>query len=289
MNLATFSPALFVVGAFTLATVLEPYWSAQPRQQAKSAMELALGDGRRLFANHFFTKADVYFHNGYYPSIFDQAARKPDSHLTEAAEGHADSDHDEHAKDAHGHGHAEKEDILGEPHDWLETFGRNFFVSKHTHMQNSQSRELLPWFKIAAELDPSRVETYTVAAFWLRTTLHKPDEAEAFLREGWRANPDSYAILLELGRLYFVDRKDSQRAQNLWELALKKWEQSESSKPENERDEFVHQQLLAHLADLAEHNGDLRGAVAYLRQLEKLSPFPETIRKRIDELNPRLK
>ena len=32
-----------------------------------------MGDSRQLFANHFFTKADVYFHSGYYPSVFDQA------------------------------------------------------------------------------------------------------------------------------------------------------------------------------------------------------------------------
>ena len=47
----------------------------------------------------------------------------------------------------------------------------------------------------------------TTAAFWLRTQLHREDEAVRFLREGWRANPDSYAILLELGRLFYQNRK----------------------------------------------------------------------------------
>ena len=30
-----------------------------------------MGDSRRLFANQFFVEADVYFHSGYYPTIFD--------------------------------------------------------------------------------------------------------------------------------------------------------------------------------------------------------------------------
>ncbi|MGA1238246.1 MAG: hypothetical protein ACO34E_15445, partial [Limisphaerales bacterium] len=35
-------------------------------------LSMLLGDGRRLFANHFFAKADAYFHRGRYPTIFDQ-------------------------------------------------------------------------------------------------------------------------------------------------------------------------------------------------------------------------
>jgi len=47
------------------------------------------------------------------------------------------------------------------------------------------------------------VDTYTVAAFWLRSKLGKVSEAEQFLREGLRANPDSDQILFALGQLYF--------------------------------------------------------------------------------------
>ena len=46
-------------------------WSK--RGESDNVLNVLLGDGRRLFANHFFVQADVSFHSGYYPSIFDQA------------------------------------------------------------------------------------------------------------------------------------------------------------------------------------------------------------------------
>src|SRR5688572_8801529 len=79
MNLATFSPILFVAAAFALATLLDPIWSGMQRRQAKTVIDMMMGDGKRLFANHIVIKADAYFHNGQYPSIFRQA-REEESH-----------------------------------------------------------------------------------------------------------------------------------------------------------------------------------------------------------------
>jgi tetratricopeptide (TPR) repeat protein len=273
MKLATFSPVLLVAGAFTLATVLEPRWSGFQRQHSGSALEMALGDGRRLFANHFVVKADVYFHQGYYPSVFDQAPGRKESHAGETEEEHAaHSAEEEHEKEM---------DFLGESRDWIEVFGRNFFVSKHTHMANKDARELLPWFKIAAELDPNQVENYTTSAFWLRS-LGKFKQAEEFLREGWRKNPESYEILLELGRLYEMNRNDPVRARNVWELALVKWEKREAGK--EKPDLFAKQQLIAHLADLEEKAGNNSKAIGYLEKLVTLSPNPDFVKQRIAEL-----
>ncbi len=301
MNLATISPILFVAAAFTLATILEPIWSGMQRRQSKSVIDMMVGDGKRLFANHFLTKADVYFHNGYYPSMFQQA--KADSHLTESAESHEGAGHDDHdhanetpeehaahagKSDEHHEGETPEEHAKhsGEnpgdhPQDFLEAFGRHFFVSKHTHMKNADAKELLPWFRIAAELDPNRVETYTVTAFWLRTELKKIDEAEEFLREGWKANPDSYAIAFELGRLYESDRKDDPRARNLFELALKKWNQQERHK--EKPDMFGLEQILANLVETEYRLKDYRACLEHLRQLEPISPYPDTVRKHIEQ------
>src|SRR4051812_3792589 len=61
--------ALLLVCCFTIATELEPWfqnWNA-PRNGSASVLQMLLGDSRRLFANHFFAKADAYFHSGYYP------------------------------------------------------------------------------------------------------------------------------------------------------------------------------------------------------------------------------
>lgn len=276
MNLASISPWLFAGGAFALATVLEPRWSSIERQKSESVLEMALGDGRRLFANHFFIKADVYFHSGYYPSIFDQAAASAKSHVTEEAKeqgGHHEGEHEEET------------DFLGKSRDPIDAFGRHFFVSEHSHIKTADAKELLPWFKVAAELDPNRIETYTTGAFWLRN-LKKVDEAEEFLREGWRENPNSYEILLELGRLYELDRGDHERARNVWELALAKWDRVEKGK--KEADVYSREQILGHLADLEQKQGRLARAAEYLEELKKVSPQPEVIQKQIDAIKVKL-
>src|SRR5436190_12287406 len=81
---------LLASAAFSLATLIQTRngrWSS--RTDSDDVLKVLLGDGRRLFANHFFVKADVSFHSGYYPSIFDQAQAPKDSrHMTQS--------HDEH-------------------------------------------------------------------------------------------------------------------------------------------------------------------------------------------------
>src|SRR6266478_287898 len=184
--------AVLAATCFSLATVLQgrvSNWSR--RGESDSVLKVLLGDGRRLFANHFFVEADVYFHSGYYPSIFDRReAPKDTRHLT-SEEGSPEEE-----------AHEKEMQFLGPPRDWIERFGRHFMVTEHTHLEGGNEREILPWLRLSAELDPQRVETYTVAAFWLRN-MDKIQEAEQFLHEGRRANPDSPEILFELGGLYY--------------------------------------------------------------------------------------
>ena len=79
--------------------------------------------------------------------------------------------------------HEKQMHFLGPPRDWIERFGRHFMITEHTHLQGNNEREILPWLKLASELDPQKIETYTVAAYWLRD-MGKIKEAEGFLREG---------------------------------------------------------------------------------------------------------
>ena len=78
--------------------------------------------------------------------------------------------------------HEKQMHFLGPPRDWIERFGRHFIITEHTHLAGKNRSEILPWLKLSAELDPQKIETYTVAAFWLRD-LGKIKEAERFLRE----------------------------------------------------------------------------------------------------------
>jgi tetratricopeptide (TPR) repeat protein len=277
--------SLLLVGCFAFATRLEVWrqsWTPKV-PQSPSLIEAFLGDSRRLFANHFFVKADVYFHSGYYPTMFDSRMSHESSHLTEEINTHEPSPHE--TPEAHGHeeDHDEAGDFLGRPKDWIDAFGRNFFPSRHSHLDEAgDEREILPWLRISAELDPQRVETYVIAAFWLRNRLGKVNEAEAFLREGWTANRDSYEILFELGRLYNENRKDADRARNVWELALQKWKSQESTKPQP--DILSYQQIAGQLARLEEQAGNYAKAVSYLEMLQAFSPNRAEIQKQIEEL-----
>jgi tetratricopeptide (TPR) repeat protein len=294
------SPILILCGllvlAGTLATLLSPRVPSWTRRSGSDSMlKLVFGEGRKLFASHFFTKADVYFHSGYYPSMFDRAEKAPmnSRHMTQAEEHHdeAEAGHETHQHPDGKCEHESKEDAhfremaLNEPRDWIERFGRHFFVTEHAHLENGNERELLPWLKLSADLDPERIDTYTVAAYWLRSRLGKVREAELFLREGLKNNPDSYEILFELGRLCRENYQDDTRARNLWELALRRWNQRESGK--KEPDFFGLEQIAMNLADLEEKSGHLEDALNYLQIARKVAPIPEVIDRHITEIRAR--
>jgi len=272
---------LLLVVCFCLATYLEPRTSALVRHgKTGDILKMVLGDSQRMFANHFFVKADVYFHRGYYPSFIQQSyAQTPmEVHIAEHHDGKEDEGEAAHEKEM---------DFLGKPRDWIDRFGRNFYPSTHSHRDKpGEAREILPWLRLSAELDPHHIETYTVAAYWLILNMGKINEAEQFLREGLRANPDSYEILFTLGKLYSENRHDPTVARNLWELALRRWnEQDDAGK---EPDLGAYDEIVAHLANLEERQGNLREALAYLEVEKEVSPVPDVIQKTIEDIKKKI-
>jgi tetratricopeptide (TPR) repeat protein len=267
---------LLVAVSFTLATVLQPRALAWNRRgDSGSVMAVLLGDSRRLFANQLFTKADVTFHSGYYPSIFDQAqAPKGTKHMT-SEEGSSEAEE-----------HERKMAFLGPPKDWIERFGRHFIITTHTHLEGQTEREILPWLKLSADLDPQRVDTYIVAAYWLRRELGKVAEAESFLREGLRNVPNSYELLFELGQLYQDNYHDSERARNVWELALRRWREQESDK--EEPDKLSLEKITLNLGRIEERAGHLEKAISYLEMASQASPDPRALQRQISELKAKL-
>jgi hypothetical protein len=304
-----FTLLLVWVMCLSLAAVLQPRAMTWNRSAASSdLLTVVFGEGRRLFSNHFFIQADVTFHSGYYPSLFDQARRQTASPMThdrhddetgnevgtntvEAAHAHDEHDHDhdhegEHGDHDHDAQHEKEMAFLKEPKDWIEAFGRRFEITDHTHLKPGQEREILPWLRMSAALDPQRIETYIVSSFWLRTKLNKVDEAEAFLRDGLRANPNNPEILFELGRLYNENRKDPARARNLFELALRCWRETEVSK--EEPDLRLLGSIAMHLARLEEDAGHWAKAIEYLQLVKPTSPMPELVQKQIDDAKIKL-
>jgi tetratricopeptide (TPR) repeat protein len=268
---------LFVC-CLTLATVLDPTFQMLHNRENSSSSVLVplMGDSRRLFAHEFFARADAYFHSGFYPTIFD--AQKPGSE--------SDLKEESHDKPAGAEAHEEESSFLGAPKDWMERFGRNFYPTVHTHLHGGNEREMLPWLKLAADLDPHEIDTYLTASYWLRTTLNKPDEAEYFLREGLRANPDSYAILLELGRLYSANRKNPRVARNILVLARQHWRRQDAAgeKP----DGHAYEEILGEIVRTDRALGDLKQQLADLEELIEVARSKEPVQRQIDELKSKL-
>jgi tetratricopeptide (TPR) repeat protein len=275
-----------LVLCFSLAVYLEPWFQAWQGSRAQSGdpLNVLLGSSRRMFAGYFYRKADVYYHSGYYPSIFDNRQAFETPHMAE----------DTGAVNSNNKG--DEEGFLSPAHDWIDAFGRHFFPDRHTHLDeggptgdlstSEDVREILPWLKLSADLDPEDVQTYTVTAFWLRTRMHKVAEADAFLHEGLRNNPDSYDILFELGRLYYEDYHDTNRARNVLELAVRKWLLlPPQAQKENK---LIFEQITTHLGQLEENAGNLAHAIDWFQAAQRVSLTPGTLQERIGAIKKKM-
>lgn len=296
---------LLLVACAGLAASLDRWFMSWAGNRARDfrPLRIAIGDGQKIFAGHFYRKADVYFHSGMYPSIFDNNESFKTAHIGEdaGATGSINT--------------GDEENFLGGSRDIIDRFSRNFFPSRHTHLDeggtgghshggaehhhgpdgqvielgdgaSGEVREILPWLKIAQELDPENPLTYTVTAYWLRQRLGKVREAELLLREGLKALPDHPALHFELGRIYFENQKEIVRARNIWRHAAKAWQIQEAVKPDP--DKFILEQILTHLARLEETAGDLVRAVDYWQQAGELMPERKGIPDRIEELRQKI-
>jgi tetratricopeptide (TPR) repeat protein len=264
------------VFSFGLAAHLVPQFQAwRGSRSTGDIFNVVLGDSRRLFANAFFVKADEYYHSGYYPTMFDDNAAFQTAHM--AADTGAVNDQN----------HGDEHGFLGPPRNWLDAFGRHFFPDRHTHLDaggpeddlsgSDNVREILPWLKLSADLDPDNVQTYTVTAYWLRERMNNVPEADAILHEGLRNCPDSYDILFELGRLYYESYRDTSRARNVWELGVRKWLKLD---PDTQKDNrLIMEQLTTHLGKLEEEAGNLPQAIDWFEMAKTVSLTPDTIQQ----------
>jgi tetratricopeptide (TPR) repeat protein len=286
-----------LVFCFGLAANLQPRFHSleSSRRQSSNFFSLLLGDSSRIFANSFFVKADAYYHSGYYPTIFDNNSAFRTAHMAE----------DTGAVASHNEG--EEGAFMGPARNWIDAFGRHFIPNRHTHLDeggasgelgdSKEVREILPWLKLSAELDPENIKTYVVTAYWLRKRLDQVPEAEQVLREGLRNNPNEPQLLFELGRIYFEDYTNSTVARNIWEAGLRSWARQAPGVPQSERlkmtndnfdDRFIFEQFQTNLAQLEEEAGSLNQAIARWEQARPASPKPEDIQKHIDELKQKL-
>jgi len=262
--------ALLLAAAWSLSTVLA---CNLPTRASASGWDVLLGETRKLMARHFFTKADVYFHSGYYPSFFDQSLKQKA---------------DEETKAALASGERCGTEFLGEPRDWIDRMGRNFYASRHVHLGEGREgegleREILPWLSLSVQLDPDSEDSYTLAAYWLNDRLKKHAEAEAILRQGVARMPDNPVLLCELGRVFYLQPDKKDLARNVWETAWIRWlaRNKDLEKP----DIFTAQRILASLAELEEKQGRPGQTRHWLTLLKPFSPQPDVIQSHIDRID----
>lgn len=289
---------LLVVLCSSLAARLDCWFMAWPGNRADSLnpLDVFIGSGQRLFAETFYREADVYYHSGYYPTIYDNREAFQTEHIGE----------DTGAVASHNHG--DEIGFLGPPLDIIDSFGRHFYPTRHTHLDEGgpsddlstsyRVAEILPWLKIASKLDPEDVKTYLVMAYWLRNKLKQAPEAEHVLREGLRYNPGNPQLLFELGRIYFDEYNDPARARDVWEAGLRSWAQEKPGVPLPERlkynnqnfdDRFIYEQLQEDLAQLEEQATNFNAAIARLQMAQLASPKPGDLQHHIDDLRQKLK
>ncbi len=271
---------LLLVCAVSLAADLSLWYQTWPgnRTQSANPLAVAMGDAQRLFADHFFVEADVYFHSGMYPSIYDNRQSFKTPHIAE----------DSGAMQSKNTG--DEEHFMGPPRNWIDAFGRQFYPSVHTHLSEGGAdgkegegtvREILPWLALSTELDPKRVEVYTVTAYWLRR-MNKIDESEQELREGLKANPGDPELLFDLGRLFSEARSNSVSARNVWEAGLRNLDNLPDK--DSDKNKFITEEILGALAHLEETAHNTNQAIRLLERLKTVSAAPQNAQAWIDRL-----
>jgi tetratricopeptide (TPR) repeat protein len=296
--------ALLVL-CFGLAARLAPQFQGWRGSRAQGDLfTVLLGDSRTMLASTFFRKADVYYHSGYYPTIFDDNAAFKTAHMaTDTGAVNSKNQGDELG-------------FRGPVRNWIDAFGRHFMPNRHSHLDEGGADdlggsatvgEILPWLKLSADLDPENVETYTVTAFWLRERMQNVAEAAAVLHEGIRNCPDSYEIFFEMGRLYNESDHDADRARNVWEHAASLWLQLDPQTPrgkipardllagwlkrplklaaEQEDNQLVMEQIATHLGRLEADAGYWPQAIEWFQAAKRISRTPDDLQRQIDQLN----
>ena len=118
---------------------------ARPATDTSAGVLVALmGDSRRLFANQFFAMADVYFHSGFYPTIFDTQKPAEQSDLNEES----------HDQAGRGRGTRRRNFLSGNAQGLDRAFWPEFLSHRPYAFAGGNEREMLPWLKLSAEMDP---------------------------------------------------------------------------------------------------------------------------------------
>ena len=173
---------------------------------------------KKFIAHECWLQADVYLHQGLRHGHEDE--HKDGADLGQAAESGAHSDNETECTFCGSEG-ARRESRR----NLLVPYDREDFLNTR-HDSGPDDRDLLPWFRLTAYMDPHLTKAYANGGHWLAWRLDKPNEAIEFLEEGLENNPGAPDVLAELGLIYFdiweeFGTRDYHRAIQAFSGALK--------------------------------------------------------------------
>ncbi len=182
---------------------------------------------KKLVAHECWIQADVYLHQGL---MHEYDGEHDDKHELFHDLYEEDHQHDHDRDVDHNHdgdecpfcGHHHHKEVKQNP---FVPYNRCDFANTK-HKTELDDKELLPWLRLTAYMDPHLTKAYAVGGHWLAWRLGKASEAIEFLDEGLGYNPGAPDILAELGLVYFdangnFGTRDVEKALEAFNAAIK--------------------------------------------------------------------
>lgn len=152
---------------------------------------------------------------------------------------------------------------------------------EHIHLSDYEASEILPWLKLAIELDPNNIEFYLISAFWLSKEVKRNDIAINLLKDGMALNPYSYMFHMELGRI-FLRSKKYEKALHHFNTSIIFWPFPLSS--ESTEAKYDRAQIQLYRGYLLEHYGKLDEAILAYKDRIFLMSESIHLKERINQL-----
>ena len=95
-----------------------------------------------------------------------------------------------------------------------QTFGKEIMSNKKWERRH---KFLFPFLELTVSLDPHFIGAYRFGGLLL-SVVKQYDNAIALYEKGYAANPDRWEMPHDLGRLYFLDLKDYEKALYWWKI-----------------------------------------------------------------------
>ena len=165
--------------------------------------------------------------------------------------------------------------------NWFTRMFESIKPRGHVHLEDEGVNEIMPWLFFATRMDPSNMEAYSLAAFFLAGEARRPDLADRVLREAQRRNPRDYRVYYERGRLALKTGR-LEDAVRFFDSAIRLWpgrQDMDDGSAANDR-----AALLTYRGLLHEMHGDVGEAVKLYEEVLRIFPTRHGLSERLKEL-----